>query len=298
MSESNDKKLERICQAYIQGQRAGAELELHDWARHEDCPDEARVLLACALTARGEREHALAILHQQVDLAAQQYSEDLGRMLVAVLTEADLTESAQRAAHQCFHQLGHQGQMAAWLEAVDAPGFGEHVSKPDAAIEELALELSSQFRLIPSLVAAQKIDPDTDDICMLRDAMMGMAPHAHDQRETLTLSLALAELSLLLDDHDEARRWAYRGLRIDPLSASLALILAQVQGDTAMGPAVTDVLGEVADAFPQYPDVQVATIRNALAAGQHTEARHRLNQWLEREPQQPLAIELAREIAA
>lgn len=298
MSESNNQKLERICQAYIDGQRAGAELALHEWARHDDCPDDALVLLACALTSRGETEHALAVLHAQVDLASQDYSEDLGKMLVAVLTEADLSESAQRVAYHCFHQLGHQGQMAEWLEAVDAPGFGEQICKPDAAIEELAMELTTQFRLIPSLVAAQKIEPDQDDISLLRDVMRRMAPHAHDQRQTLILSLALAELSLLVKDHDEARRWAYRGLRIDPLSASLALILAQVQGDASMGPAPFVVLDHVADAYPQYPDVQAAAIRTTLAAGQHTEARLRLAQWREREPGQPLAAQLAKELAA
>lgn len=298
MSQCNQEKLNQICQAYTQGQRAGAELELLTWTRQEDCPDEAKVLLACSLVARSQTEHALEILHSKVDLAKQDYSEDLGRMLVAVLTETELTESAQRVAYQCFHELGHQGQMAAWLEAVDAPGFCETNTKPDAAIEELAVELTSQFKLIPSLVAAQKVDPDNDDIQMLRDAMMRMAPHAHDQRQTLTLSLALAELSLLADDHDEARRWAYRGLRIDPLSASLALILAQVQGDTAMGPAACEVLDEVANAYPQYPDVQAASIRTAMAAGQQVQAKLRLTNWMAREPDQPLALELAKEIAA
>lgn len=298
MSESNKQKLQRLCADFIQGQRAGAELELHEWTRQENCPDQARVLLASSLVARGQTEHALNILHQQVDLASQQYSQSLGRMLVAVLSQADLTESAQQVASQCFHQLGHQGQMAAWLEAVDAPGFGEHRSKPDAAIEELAMELTSQFRLIPSLVAAQKVDPDLQDIALLRDAMRRMAPHADDQRQTLTLSLALAELSLLLEDHDEARRWAYRGLRIDPLSARLALILAQVQGDKAMGRTACEVLDEVADAYPQYPDVQAAAIRTALDEGQQTQARLRLTTWLQREPDQPLAAQFAKELAA
>jgi hypothetical protein len=296
ISEPANEKITRLCKDYVNGALAGAELELHEWARHQDCPREARVLLASALVCRGRHQDALSVLHPQIDLARHQFDEQLGKMLIAVLIEADMIQSAQRVAGLCYHQLGRQGQMVDWLEAVDAPGFGEPGVQPEATIEELAQELTHCFDLIPSLVAAQQVQSDLNDTTLLRDALFRMTPHTNEHSQSLTLSLSLARLSLLLEDYDEARRWAYRGLRLDPLNASLALILAQVRGDAAMGPDSTQVLCNVADAFPDYPDVQAAAIRCEQAAGHDQRARLRLSAWLARDPGQSLARELAREM--
>lgn len=296
MSEPEHEKLKRICRDYVSGALAGAELELHAWARHKDCPGEARVLLASALVCRGQLQDALAVLHPQIDLARYRFDQQLGKMLVAVLVEADMAQSAQRVAGLCFDQLGRQGQMADWLEATDAPGFGQLGVQSEATIEELAQELTASFELIPSLVAVQEIELDLSTAALLRDALYHMTPHTFDQSHSLTLNLALARLSLILEDQDEARRWAYRGLRIDPLNASLALILARVQGDASIGPDSAVILGKVADAFPHYPDIQAAAIRCEQALGHGKRARIRLNDWLVRDPQEKLAQKLAREM--
>lgn len=299
MSESTNQKLTRLCHDYIGGALPAAMLELSDWARCDDCPPQAKVMLASALACHGRLEEALAVLHGRQDLAGQEYHEDIARMLVAVLTQADMTQSAQRVASHCYHRLGDHGDMIAWLEAVEAPGYGDIGRQPDVMLESLATELEAQFDIIPSLVAAQQACPNAQDISMLRGGLIRLAPHVSEPSRQLALAQALAQLALLDDDHDEARRWAYRGLGIDALNATLALILWQVRSDAAaLGPAPDVVLSRVADACPHYHDVQAAAVRCEHAAGRTDQARLRLQAWLQRSPEQPVAIQLAQELAA
>lgn len=301
-SIDNSKQLQHICSDMVTGNLAAAQLALHEWSRQADCPGEARVLLASLLVHQGQLDAALAVLHVPPSAEFSQIpaavDPELGRMLVAVLTQADLLQSAARQAAQCFHQLGSRQRMADWLQAVDAPGFSDLSTRPDEEIDTLAAQLSGSLELLPSLVAAQKASPQVHDIMLLRDAINRMSPHAQDDHEMLNLCQAAAELALLVNDQDDARRWAYRGLKIHPLCASLALVIVQTQGDPSMGPSASQVITQVADTFLHYPDVQAAAVRCQFAAGQVDEARLRLRDWLIREPHQKLASELARELAA
>jgi hypothetical protein len=117
-------------------------------------------------------------------------------------------------------------------------------------------------------------------------------------RRTLMICQAMAQLALLADDADDARRWAHRGLRVDPYSASLALVLARITDDPAVGPPTHAILTAVAEAFPLYPDLQAALIRRDKAEGRDDDARRRLSLWLDRQPDHPLARQVQQELAA
>lgn len=298
MSESVNHRLTRICGDYAGGALASAVLELSDWTRQTDCPPEARVMLASALVCQEKLSEALAVLHGGGNLADHQYPLDIGRMLVAVLTQADMTQSAQSVASHCFHRLGDQGDMIAWLEAVEAPGFGDLGHQPDVMLESMARELLAQFDIIPSLVKAQQVNPSEQDISLLRGSIIRLTPQVKEKPQKLVVAQALAQLALLAGDEDETRRWAYRGLGLDPFNATLALVLSQVRGDASIGPEPQEVLARVADAYPHYHDVQAAAVRCEHAAGRIPQARMRLEAWLQRSPDQPIALELAQELAA
>jgi hypothetical protein len=296
--EAAEARLTRLADWCLGGQAAAAELELHDWQRHEDCPAHARALLASLLARRGRIEQALAVI---APLARQDAEPDAERALlhVALLLAAELPDSARRAALKLYHQHGYQGFVRVWLEALQPPGLQDLPVVPEATIEHLAAELVGQRQVIPALVAAQQRAPDAGQIHLLRRAIDRAARDLSDNPPSaLAACQAMAELALLAGDADDARRWAHRGLRLDPYAVRLALVLAEVSDDPAVGPPAQQVLGQAADAFPDYPDLQAAAIRRERADGADAAARMRLRRWLARRPDQPEARELAKEMAA
>jgi hypothetical protein len=85
---------------------------------------------------------------------------------------------------------------------------------------------------------------------------------------------------------------------VSPYTASLALVLAEVRDDPAVGPPARAALEAAAQAHPQYPDVQAALIRREQADGRLDDARRHLSLWLSRQPANPLARQVAQELAA
>jgi hypothetical protein len=297
-AETAEDRLTRLADWCLDGRAAAAELELHDWHRHEDCPPRARVLLAALLARRGRTEHALAAVAPAA-YANAQLDPEPALLHVALLLAADLPDTARRAALSLYHHHGHLASVRAWLATIQPPGFQELPVAPEATVEHLAAELVAQPQVIPALAAAQKLAPDSQHIYLLRRALGRAARDLlASPPSALPTCQALADLALLAQDPDDARRWAHRGLRLDPYAVSLALVLARVSDDPAVGPPAHQVLAHAADAFPEYPDLQAAAIRRAHQDGDENTARMRLQRWLERNPRQPAALTLAQELAA
>jgi len=99
-------------------------------------------------------------------------------------------------------------------------------------------------------------------------------------------------------DARDARRWAHRGRRIDAYHVKFALILGELEDDPAVGPPASAALDEALRAHPHYPDVRAALIRREFTDGQTVAARHRLQRWLDDQPEHPLALQLQEELAA
>jgi hypothetical protein len=220
-------------------------------------------------------------------------------MLIANLVAADLPEAARRLLARLYHAHGDDPGVALWIQMNELPGASEMPSLPDARIERLAGELVAQPQVIPSLVAAQRIAPVAADLAMLRSAL-GLAARelSADPPQAIAVCQAMAELALLADDKDDARRWAHRGLKINPFSAPLALVLSRVADDPALGPPATSVLREAVSAHPQYADLRAALIQREKTDGRAEAARLHLADWLRQDPEHPVARKLQSELAA
>ena len=295
--ESESQRLARLARMCSSGQVAAAELELYGWRRAGGFPTAGAVLLAALLGRRGMTQQAIDVLtrhgrdRQAVDASS-------AKLMVALLIEADLLSAARVVARDLFDHAGHDPHIARWLEVMKLAVSSGAQSVPACVVDQLTLELRSCPGAIPSLVAAQKLSRVAHDVALLRGAVERLLREVSDPAETLPMCTALAELALLAGDRDDARRWAHRGLKIEPYSATLALVLAQVEDDQELGRPARTVLADVALRYPRYPDVQAALIRREHADGKGLSARRRLAAWLQREPAQPLARELERELAA
>lgn len=284
------------------GQLAAAELDLHDWHRHADCPSQATLLLASLLARRGQKDAARQVMASSSSPRTGASDHQLTLMeqelRISLLVQDGLNDAARRQAWHYHHHQGHRHDTRLWLQAMDVPGSQVCEELPQQAIDSLAVELIKHWRLLATLVTAQKIKPDAQQIRLLRAAGLRCHRDMDKHRSGYQLCLAMAELALLVQDGDDARRWAYRGLKIEPYSAELALILSHVEDDPAYGPAASQVLEQAVAAHPEYPDLMAALIRREMAQGKKEQARQRLEQWMQRQPQHPMALHLVREMAA
>jgi len=301
--ESDTQRLRRLARASIDGQLAAAELELHDWQRHDACPAAAGVLLAALLAKRGDLAHANRVLRRFT--RDKTGDADVCRLLISVLVVLDLTESASRLVHQL--QAGpqsHRDGLKRWLEVMDAPGVVDLPTHAQEHVRGLADELIRRADVLPSLVAAQKIAatkalPQSDDVSLLRLAVEhATRVWASDEERMLTACQALSELAMIAGDADDARRWAHRGLRINPYNATLSLVLSKVSDDPAVGPPAAFMLQNAVAAHPRYADLRLALIRRLMANGATDAARAQINDWIILDPANPHARRLLEEVAA
>lgn len=249
--------LERFRHMAVSGRLAEAELELHDWCR-KDAPVEARVLLAALLARRDDFDAAREILGDPSRRDAQTMNPEQAKLAVAVLIGSGLEDSARRLSAWLYHLHGDRDEIAQWIAVMDVPGLTALPAIPDATVENLAHELAAQPELVPSMVYAMKQAPRTRPISMLRAAVARMTHEFEGQEIQPSLTQALADLAFLIGDEEDARRWAHKTLRLDPYNASMALLLAKVPDDEAVGPTAQQTLKRVALKFPGYPDVQRA----------------------------------------
>lgn len=258
MTAHDKQTLERLQRLTVQGRLAEAELELNGWCRQDDCPAAARAMLAALLARREDFDGARAVLGdpQRRDPEALDATE--AKVAVSVLIACELDDSARRLAAWLYHRHGDDPQVANWIAVMDVPGLTALPATPDAVIERFAAELSARVDVVPSLVVAQKYAPRTRPIALLRAAIARVTRDQHTDRTQSMLCQALSELGLLIGDEDDARRWAHRGLRLDPFNATMALVLSKIEDDESVGPKASEMLKRVSLKFPGYPDVAAA----------------------------------------
>ena len=299
------RRLRQLAQWCSQGRLAAAEMELHEWLRgcEPDSPvlPSARYLLAALLGRRGADREAIAVLGPVHRSEAGGVGVDELKLAVTLLITAGLNDAATRAARELHSRFGHVARVEQWLLDLRVLSQRELPEVPAAAARELAGELLARPEVVTTLTYALKQDLHTQNLALLRAALPTVAADLQtlgDQESLLAVYTSLAELALLADEEDEARRWAQRGLKLNPYSASLALVVAQVSDEPAQAERATDVLERVSRAHPTYPDVAAALIRRTRADGRIDDARLKLAQWQAREPDHPIAAQLYRELAA
>jgi hypothetical protein len=301
MSSTTDeqkRKLEELGRRCTRGEVTGVELELSGWCGEEDCPAAARVLLASLLARRGRYEHARAVMCavDARNLAAIDALEL--QTIISVLMAMDYKDAARRLSRLLLEGHGQRAEVRRWLVAMSVPGDQEMPAEPEYAVEELAKALADDPQVAVSLVYAEKLQPQQRSVGLLRRAMGRVVEKYRDSQRFSGLCLAMAELAMLASDWDDARQWAHEGLKADPYSAGLALVLAQVGDDLSVGPAAASVLSAVAQKYPDYRDVRAALIRREQRDGKASSARRRLAAWLSHEPGSVLALQLREELAA
>lgn len=296
VEETIERRLARLSRWCVDGRVVAAELELYEWRRLPDCPAEAVALLAGRLERSNRQALAASLLNERI--AASHESEPvILQTLIAIHLAAGDSRAATYIA-RLHREHGHAPAVMRWLGTLCPSHTAALPPVSHATIEQLAGELLDQIDVIPSLVAAQRIERDERTITMLRGAITQMLRDIGDERSMLTACQALADLAMLAGEQDDARRWAHRGLKLDPYAAQLAIVLSRVDDDLAVGPPASSILQGAVNAHPKYPDLRAALIRREFAEGRIDVARRRLHQWLQREPNQPLAIRLQTELAA
>lgn|GEM_PF-1085965 len=295
-ADSADEKLLRLANWAAGDRRAQAMLELCDWQTAADCPADATALLLGLLIQQGEHDEARVIIESmsQQDAASD---TQLVRYRIALATKSR-DPQVSRLIESLHRNHGHEPSVMRWLQMFQVAANDQPSSISESTINQLAGELLEHLEAIPSLVAAQKLSPDVQTISMLRGAMVQMERDVDEDRTMLTLCQALADLAMLANDGEDARRWAHRGLHIDPYAAPLAIILSKVQDDPAIGPPASSILKAAVNAHPKYPDLRAALIRREASEGRVEVAKRRLHQWLQREPNQSMALRLQQELSA
>ncbi len=256
----NDRlaRLHRWCRT---GRASAAELELSDWCRGEDATPAARVLLASLRAQRGDLRGARATWATG-DLEEQRFSVEEKQAIIALDTLLGRNEEAATMTRLLHHRFGKDSAVGRWLAVSDAPGVAALPAQSAGQAEELAEALQARMEIIPSLVFAQRQRPSTGGIARLRAALLRLAARTERHADqALSVCRALAQLAQLVGDEDEARRWAHRGLKIDPYCATLAMILSWVPDDEAAGEPARDVLARVHEKHPGYRDIADALKR-------------------------------------
>jgi len=293
------KKLKHIDRCCKTGRRDLAQLELRQWNRQPDCPSEARIVLAALLAREAKYTEATEVLSHVTMLGPIKVDPLETELLISILTACELTEAASRLARRLYDAHGDNPAVNEWLQIMCVTGETKLPQVAEVSVEHLASELIVEPDIIPSLVFSLKHQPISHDITLLQHAIARITRNFQsDSHRMLMICQAMADLASLLGDDDDARRWAYRGLKLEPYSASLALVLARITDDKAMGPPARAVLQRVSRRWPMYPDVRAALIRREKNDGKVDSARARLAAWIQNEPASRLARDLEKELAA
>lgn len=226
----------------LAGRRVEAQLDLVEWSKRSCCPMDARLMLALLQIDEGDRARAIATLNR--NLAQIDDPKTIQAIILIQLERGDAAEAqrwAQRLQNLAINWTDRPA-VSAWLGALGLPCADASAEPPDALVEQLALELLACESIIVSLEAAARYDRSQPRALLLLRALES----AFDRLESPGLACeAMARLALTLNDTATARRWIDAGLRINPLCAPLAILLAELPAAEEAGDERQDLLAGV-----------------------------------------------------
>lgn len=227
---SASRLLSCVCQA-LAGRRIESQLDLVDWSKRACCPMDGRLLLALLQIEEGDRARAIASLNR--NLAQIDDPRTIQAIILIHLERGDTHEAtvwADRLRRLAINWTDRPA-ISAWLTALGLEPGEASAEPPDALVEQLALELLACESAIMSLEAAARYDRSRPRALLLMRALES----AFDRLEApVPACEAMARLALTLGDTAGARRWIDAGLKLNPLCAPLAILLAEL-------PAVEDI---------------------------------------------------------
>lgn len=209
--------LRNVCLLHA-GRRSEAHMDLHYWAGRASCPLMARTLLGLLEWRAGDVPAAIEALVR--NLRQMEDSRTL-TALAALCIASDRPEQARtwaaRLSATCSQTDAAPG-IDVVLRSLELPGIAETNEPSDLHVQTLAAELLANEDVIPSLVAAQQLQPELSAARLLAAAV----EQSLGDLETPSAGYeALARLSLVLDDRDAALDWVRRGIELCPMSAGL-----------------------------------------------------------------------------
>jgi tetratricopeptide (TPR) repeat protein len=278
------------------GQKALAHLELNSWARQPGCPATAKLLLAFLDADRGDHLAARRLLMQAM---RNDSDAELLEMTIVLDILCDMPDAAEAHADELAERSNDDPLTRPFLETICLREHGRPQTVSTDSTERLAAELAESPEVITTLVVGQRCQPRTDRIELLCEALNRVVDDLSDPQPAVE---ALAELEQLRGRVTESQHWAWRGLQINPLNASLALLLHELEheypGEQHETERLTEALQRIAREHPDYADVQRALVRRYLAVGQADLAHRIAHGWVDRQPDHPLAQRTLRELAA
>lgn len=293
--EPNDRRRLLLALARCQaGDIATAHLDLAAWSRRDDCPPEARILLAKLELEAGDAEAARTALCRHRNRPSDPMT---CQMLILLDTAEDLPQAAQQAAAMLARAIADRGVSTEmnhrWLATLGLTPRTVRVEPTHEQVAQLAQSLTQEPTAIASLVRAQQIEAKPTHVRLLRRALVRIAESLPEPRAAFE---GLAHLAEIDGDRDDAARWARRVLRDDAYSAAMALLLDRVSSDKTN--RTTDALRRASAQHPEYSDVQLALIDRYRRTGRTEKARATAARWAAENPANRAAASIAKELAA
>lgn len=197
----------------LTGRKPEARLDLYDWSRDSDCPDEAMTLLALLAQDDGDRNMAQPLLTRtRGHECPSEFASFLRAITLQSINRIDIARQIARTILQYADQLGRLGLI-------------EHSEHDFDRVAVLADELIQNEPILKSLVVALRTQPDRHYLMLLAHALERAESKVADRASVIE---SLATLYLLAGRIRDARQWILRGIRDYPRRASLMLLLLRL----------------------------------------------------------------------
>lgn len=216
--ETNSLRMLRIvCQTLV-GLRLDAHVELHRWSQHNTCPLEARCLLALLDAEMGQTDDALRELHKNIRQLDDPQTFELMVLLAASCGRRDLAARWTGRLSSIIQSREAKLSPQLLAESLDLP-IRQSIVITNEDVESLAGELVVNEPIIPALVTAQELEPETSVAELLYRAIEHALPELSQRDAALE---SLVRLALALDERGHAAKWVEAAIDENRITASMA----------------------------------------------------------------------------
>jgi hypothetical protein len=231
-------RLLRIMCLLHSGARTQARLQLTEWlprtlGNGSDMPDEAKLLLALLEWHEGDIEAAGNLLRdvaEGTDDNIVRWAQMTLILLAAARGQWDRATARSRTLAESDNGLSER-EIALMLDSLRLGRPVDPEQQRHERIEQMARELPDAAHLIEPIVEAQRRQFDQPVAEELYEALDKAFTHMGEHQAVA--AEAVARLGVLLGQHDDAVKWARRGLALNPMSARLVLLLNELVHDDA-----------------------------------------------------------------
>ncbi len=219
------------------GRHAEAHIALYAWSRKSTAPLATRRLLAFLDSASNDDDSAIAALTRNLHHVDDPAT--LEQLLVICMRQGRSEQAQHWAKRLRQASIVNHGtvEINVLCESLGLDRNATAAKPSTTQIDALAMELAAEPETLPILVQYQQHSFDAMVASLIYDATQ-QALDAFDQ--PAPAFEALARLAMLLKRETEAQQWAHRGLELNPMSASIILLLEQLDQEAEADAPVTE----------------------------------------------------------